>query len=128
MIHALNLKLKYWKIIKTRLISIESQHKKKCFVVGVGVSVVGVGVAKVVVVVVVCVVVLLFLFLLLLILLLLLTSFLLLLLLFLLSKPNVTQLNSTQLKATQKQLRWVRPSTHVFPTPPPPQTFQALLD
>ena len=32
-----------------------------------------------------------------------------------LSKPNVTQLNSTQLKATQKQLRWVRLSTHVFP-------------
>ena len=52
-----------------------------------------------------------------------------------LSKPNVTQLNST--KATQKQLRWVRHSTHLEPThttpptphhPTPPQTFQALLD
>ena len=40
-----------------------------------------------------------------------------------------TQRNSTQLKATQKQLRWVRHSTHVFPTTPPPQQiFQALLD
>ena len=37
-----------------------------------------------------------------------------------LSKPNVTQLNSTQLKATQKQLRWVRHSTHLEPTPPTP--------
>ena len=46
-----------------------------------------------------------------------------------LSKPNVTQLNSTQLKATQKQLRWVRHSTHMFPTTTPtPQTFQALLE
>ena len=44
-----------------------------------------------------------------------------------LSTPNVTQLNST--KATLKQLRWVRQSTHLEPTPPtPPQTFQALLD
>ena len=35
-----------------------------------------------------------------------------------LSKPNVTQLNSTQLKATQKQLRWVRHSSHPrHPTP-----------
>ena len=37
-----------------------------------------------------------------------------------------TQRNSTQLKATQKQLRWVRHSSHLEPTPP--QTFQALLD
>ena len=39
-----------------------------------------------------------------------------------LSKPNVTQLNSTQLKATQKQLRWVRLSSHLEPTPPPHTT------
>ena len=33
-----------------------------------------------------------------------------------LSKPNVTQLNSTQLKATQKQLHWVRHNSHLEPT------------
>ena len=43
-------------------------------------------------------------------------------------KPNVTQLNSTQLKATQKQLRWVRHSSHLEPTTAHTQTFHSLLD
>ena len=34
----------------------------------------------------------------------------------LLSKPNVTQLKAKQSKATQKQLRWVRHSSHMEPT------------
>ena len=34
------------------------------------------------------------------------------------TQHNSTQLNST--KATQKQLRWVRHSTHLEPTPPHP--------
>ena len=36
------------------------------------------------------------------------------------TQRNSTQLNST--KATQKQLRWVRHSTHLEPTPPHPYT------
>ena len=39
----------------------------------------------------------------------------------LLSKPNVTQLNSTQ--SNSKQLRWVRHSTHLEPTPLPRTNF-----
>ena len=42
-----------------------------------------------------------------------------------------TQRNSTQLKATQKQLRWVRRSTHLEPTQPPhttPNFSVSLLD
>ena len=36
------------------------------------------------------------------------------------TQRNSTQLNST--KATQKQLHWVRHSTHLEPTPPTPPT------
>ena len=43
------------------------------------------------------------------------------------TQRNSTQLNST--KATQKQLRWVRLSSHLEPTAPTPlHTFQVLLD